>query len=107
MGDRLRILMVALALAALSTPGYAQMSQTTARSDADKKKDAEADRAYRAMIKNVPDKPRNTDPWAVVRTNEAATTTTPAAGAAPTHHQAPAKKPKHPANAANSANSAN
>ena len=79
MGDRLRILMVALALAALSTPGYAQMSQTTARSDADKKKDAEADKAYRAMIKNVPDKPRNTDPWQDVRGADA-TAATSAAG---------------------------
>jgi hypothetical protein len=71
MSDRLRILMVALALAALSTPGYAQMSQTTARSDKDKKSDAEADKAYRAMIKNVPDQPRNTDPWQDVRSADA------------------------------------
>src|SRR6516225_3067846 len=80
MSDRLRILMVALTLAALSTPGYAQMSQTTARSDADKKKDAEADRAYRAMIKNVPDKPRNTDPWQDVRGADATADTSAAAG---------------------------
>ena len=79
MGDRLRILIVALALAALTAPSYAQMSQTTARSDADKKKDAEADRAYRAMIKNVPDKPRNTDPWQDVRGADA-TAATSAAG---------------------------
>jgi hypothetical protein len=79
MGDRLRILMVALALAALSTPGYAQVSQTTARSDKDKKSDDEADKAYRAMIKNVPDRPRNTDPWQDVRGADA-TAATSAAG---------------------------
>jgi hypothetical protein len=79
MGDRLRILMVALALAALSTPGYAQVSQTTARSDKDKKSDDEADKAYRAMIKNVPDQPRNTDPWQDVRGADA-TAATSAAG---------------------------
>ncbi len=67
MGDRLRILIVALALAAMTAPSYAQMTQTTARSDAQKKSDADADRAYRQMIKNVPDKPRNTDPWQDVR----------------------------------------
>ena len=79
MGDRLRILMVALALAALSTPGYAQITQTTARSDKDKKSDAEADKAYRAVIKNVPDQPRNTDPWQDVRGADA-TAATSAAG---------------------------
>jgi len=87
MGDRLRILMVALALAALSTPGYAQMSQTTARSDADKKKDAEADKAYRAMIKNVPDRPRNTDPWQDVRGADATgTASSKATGKTGTKH---------------------
>ena len=78
MSDRLRILMVALALAALSMPGYAQMSQTTARSDKDKKSDAEADKAYRAMIKNVPDQPRNTDPWQDVRGADAPAATSAA-----------------------------
>jgi hypothetical protein len=79
MGDRLRILTVALALAVLSTPVYAQVSQTTARSDKDKKSDEEADKAYRAMIKNVPDRPRNTDPWQDVRGADA-TAATSAAG---------------------------
>jgi uncharacterized protein YecT (DUF1311 family) len=79
MSDRLRILIIALALAALSTPGYAQITQTTARSDKDKKSDAEADKAYRDMIKNVPDKPRNTDPWQDVRGADA-TAATSAAG---------------------------
>jgi hypothetical protein len=80
MGDRLRILIVALALAALTAPSYAQMSQTTARSDAQKKSDADADRAYRQMIKNVPDKPRNTDPWQDVRGADASADTSAAAG---------------------------
>ena len=100
----MRTVLVALGLALMSLPAFAEGLQTTARTEEQQKNDKEADQAYKAMIKNVPDKPRNTDPWAVVRTNEAATTTTPAAGAAPTHHQATAKKPKHPANAANSAN---
>ena len=103
----MRTVLVALALALVSLPAFAEGLQTTNRSEEQQKNDKEADAAYKAMTKQLPDKPRNTDPWAVVRTNEAATTTTPAAGAAPTHHQATAKKPKHPANAANSANSAN
>jgi hypothetical protein len=100
----MRTVLVALALALVSLPAFAEGLQTTNRSEEQQKNDKEADAAYKAMTKQLPDKPRNTDPWAVVRTNEAAATTTPAAGAAPTHHQATAKKPKHPANSANSAN---
>jgi hypothetical protein len=66
--------MVALTLALLTVPTYAQMTQTTARSDQQKKADKEADDAYKAMIKNVPDKQRNKDPWADVRSSDAATT---------------------------------
>ena len=98
----MRTVLVALALALVSLPAFAEGLQTTNRTEEQQKSDKEADAAYKAMTKQLPDKPRNTDPWAVVRTNEAATTTTPAAGAAPTHHQATAKKSKHPA--ANSAN---
>jgi hypothetical protein len=90
---------VALGLALTSLPAYAQMTQTTARSEQQQKDDKEADEAYKAMTKQLRDKPRNTDPWAVVRSNEPAASSTPAA--APAHHQATAKKPKHPANSAN------
>lgn len=99
----MRTVLVALGLALMSLPAFAEGMQTTARTEEQQKADKEADAAYKAMTKQLPDKPRNTDPWAVVRTNEAAATTPPT-GAAPTHHQAAAKKPKHPANAANSAN---
>jgi hypothetical protein len=91
----MRTALVALGLALLSLPAYAEGLQTTNRSEEQQKADKEADNAYKAMIKNVPDKARNTDPWADVRSSEAATS--PQAPA-PTHHQAPAKKPKHPAN---------
>jgi hypothetical protein len=94
----MRTVLVALGLALVSLPAFAEGLQTTNRSEEQQKNDKEADSAYKAMIKNVPDKPRNTDPWAAVRSNEPAASTTPAAGTAPTHHQATAKKPKTPAN---------
>jgi uncharacterized protein YecT (DUF1311 family) len=99
----MRTVLVALGLALMSLPAFAEGMQTTARTEEQQKADKEADAAYKAMTKQLPDKPRNTDPWAAVRTNEAAATTTPPTGAAPSHHQATAKKPKHPAKA-NSAN---
>jgi hypothetical protein len=100
----MRTVLVALALALVSLPAFAEGLQTTNRTEEQQKSDKEADAAYKAMTKQLPDKPRNTDPWAVVRTNEAAATTTPAAGTAPAHQPATAKKAKHPANSANSAN---
>jgi hypothetical protein len=87
----MRIVMVAVALALLGAPSYAQMSQTTARSDADKKSDAEADKAYRAMIKNVPDKPRDTDPWKDMRGGDTASNAS-AAGTSPAGAKAADKK---------------
>jgi hypothetical protein len=86
--------MVGLALALLTVPSYAEMSQVTARSDAQKKSDAEADKAYNAMIKNVPDKARNTDPWADVRGGGTSASNSPAnTGTAHTSHTGN-KKPK-------------
>jgi hypothetical protein len=87
----MRIVMVAVTLALLSAPSYAQMSQTTARSDADKKSDAEADKAYKAMIKNVPDKPRDTDPWKDMRGGDTASNAS-AAGTGPAGTKAADKK---------------
>jgi hypothetical protein len=92
----MRIVLVALGLALMSLPAYADGLQTTARSEEQQKADKEADDAYKAMIKNVPDKPRNTDPWAGVRNRDAAASNTQAP--APAHNQATAKKLKHPAN---------
>jgi hypothetical protein len=97
----MRTVLVALGLALVSLPTFAEGLQTTNRSEEQQKNDKEADAAYKAMTKQLPDKPRNADPWAVVRTNEAAASTTPAVGAAPTHHQATAKKLKTPANSPN------
>jgi hypothetical protein len=94
----MRAVLVALGLALMSLPAFAEGLQTTARTEEQQKADKEADAAYKAMTKQLRDKPRNTDPWAVVRDNEAAATTPPAVGAAPAHHQATAKKPKQPAN---------
>jgi hypothetical protein len=99
----MRTFLVALGIALMSLPAFAEM-QTTARSEEQQKADSEADAAYKAMTKQLPDKPRNTDPWAVVRTNETAVSNAAAATAAPAHHQATAKKAKHPAKSANSAN---
>ena len=97
----MRTVLVALGLALMSLPAFAEGLQTTARTEEQQKADKEADAAYKAMTKQLPDKPRNKDPWAAVRATEAAAS--PAPAAAP-KHQATAKKPKHPANAANSAN---
>jgi uncharacterized protein YecT (DUF1311 family) len=90
----MRLVMVALTLALLTVPTYAQMTQTTARSDQQKKADKEADDAYKAMIKNVPDKPRNKDPWADVRGNDTAANSS-TAGSTPAHtSHTTTKKPK-------------
>jgi hypothetical protein len=53
--------MVVVALTLLTTPSFTQ-SQITNRSDAQRKSDTEADNAYKKMIKNMADKPRNTYP---------------------------------------------
>jgi hypothetical protein len=90
----MRLVIVALTLALLTVPSYAQMSQTTARSDQQKKADKEADDAYKAMIKNVPDKPRNTDPWADVRSSEAAANSSSAGSTPPHTRHTTTKKPK-------------
>jgi hypothetical protein len=95
----MRIVVGALMLALATVPAYAEMNQITARTDAQKKADKEADDAYNAMIKNVPDKARNTDPWKDVRSSDAAAnntaTSTGAASNTPTHKTHPtAKKPK-------------
>lgn len=95
----MRIVVAALTLALLTGPGYAEMNQTTARSNSQKKADKEADEAYKAMIKNVPDKARNTDPWKEMRGGDtaASNTTTPAGTTSshPVHTAHPtAKKPK-------------
>jgi hypothetical protein len=89
----MRLVMVALALALSTVPSYAQMTQTTARSDQQKKADKEADDAYKAMIKHVPDKRRDTDPWKDMRGGDAATNN-PATGTPARSSQATAKKPK-------------
>ncbi len=88
----MRIVVAALTLALLTGPGYAEMNQTTARSDAQKKADKEADEAYKAMIKNVPDKARNTDPWNEMRGGDtAANSTTTPTGTTSSHraHRSP------------------
>ena len=58
-------------------PAYAQMTKTTARSDEQQRADRDADRAYRAMMKQVSDKPRSNDPWAGVRNRDAAVAASP------------------------------
>jgi hypothetical protein len=95
----MRVVMVAVALALLTAPSYAQMTQTTARSDSQKKADAEADKAYKTMIKNVPDKPRNADPWADARetpatSNNSDKQATAAVAPKKPAHQTSNKKPK-------------
>ena len=67
----MRIVLVALGLALMSLPAYAEM-QTTARTEEQQKADKEAEAAYKAMTKQLPDKPRNTDAWAGVRNRDAA-----------------------------------
>ena len=95
----MRIVVGALMLTLATVPAYAQATQTTSRTDAQKKADKEADDAYNAMIKNVPDKTRNTDPWRDMRSSDAAAnntaTSTGAASNNPTHKAHPTtKKPK-------------
>jgi hypothetical protein len=89
----MRFALVTLILALLTVPSYAQMTQTTTRSDQQKKADKEADDAYKAMIKNVPDKARDTDPWKDMRGGDAANKS-PANGAPAHSSHATAKKPK-------------
>ncbi len=84
----MRTVLVALAPALVSMPADAQMTQTTARSEEQKRADRDADRAYRAMMKQVSDKPRSTDPWAGVRNRDAAV-------AASTRQQATVKRQAH------------
>ena len=73
----MRTVLVALGLALMSLPAYAEM-QTTARTEEQQKADKEADGAYKAMVKNLPDKPQNTDPWSGVRNRDAAARNSPA-----------------------------
>ena len=68
----MRTILVALGLALAAMPAYAQMTQTTARSDAQQRDDRDADRAYQAMMKQVSDKPSSNDPWAGVRNHDVA-----------------------------------
>ena len=82
----MRTVLVALALALASVPALAEGMQTTARSEDQQKADKEADAAYKAMMKQVPNKSRNTDPWAGVRNRDAAASNMQP----PTHRQ-----PKH------------
>jgi uncharacterized protein YecT (DUF1311 family) len=82
----MRIVLVALGLALMSLPAYAEM-QTTARTEEQQKADKEADKAYKAMINNVPDKPRKTDAWAGVRNRDAAARNSHIPVHAPAHHQ--------------------
>ena len=46
--------------------------QTTSRTEEQQRADRDADRAYRAMMKQVSDKPRDTDPWTGVRNRDTA-----------------------------------
>ncbi len=62
----MRTVLVALGLVMMSLPAYAEM-QTTARTEEQQRADRDADRAYRAMRRQIADKPGNTDPWAGVR----------------------------------------
>ncbi len=66
----MRTVLVGIALALASLPAYAGM-QTTARTEEQQRADEDADRAYRAMMMQLSDKPQNTDPWAGVRDSSA------------------------------------
>ncbi len=84
----MKTVLVALGLALVSLPAYAEM-QTTARTEEQQRADRDADRAYRAMMRQVSDKPHNTDPWAGVRNRDTA------ASNAHAHRQAAANNLKH------------
>jgi hypothetical protein len=66
----MRAVLVALGLVLATMPAYAQMTQTTARSEAQQRDDRDTDRAYQAMMKQVPDKPGSNDPWAGARNRD-------------------------------------
>jgi hypothetical protein len=68
----MRTVLVALGLALATMPAYAQMTQTTARSEAQQRDDRDTDRAYQAMMKQVPDRPGSNDPWAGARNRDVA-----------------------------------
>jgi hypothetical protein len=87
----MRTVLVALGLALMSLPAYAEM-QTTARSEEQRKADNEADKAYEAMVKNLPDKPQTTDPWSGVRNRDAAPKNSFAPAHVLAHHQTTASE---------------
>jgi hypothetical protein len=66
----MRTALVAVGLALATMPAYAQMTQTTARSEAQQRDDRDADRAYQAMMRQVPDRAISNDPWAGVRNHD-------------------------------------
>jgi type II secretory pathway pseudopilin PulG len=88
----MRAVLVAMGLALATMPAYAQMTQTTARSEAQQRDARDADRAYQAMMKQVPDKPASNDPWAGIRGRDVAANRLPREAVA--HRQSTTKRPR-------------
>lgn len=85
----MRTALVALTLALASLPAAAEGLQSTNRSEEQQRADKEVDAAYKAMMKQRPDKQRNTDPWSGVRNRDASANQLPRE--ASTHRRAPAQ----------------
>ena len=87
----MRTVLVALGLTLATMPAYAQITQTTARSEAQQHDDRDADRAYQAMMRELPDKPVSNDPWAGIRNHDAVNRLP---REAVMHHHPVAKRPR-------------
>jgi hypothetical protein len=68
-----RHIVLALVIAAMATPAYAQLSPNLAggtaklKSDADVKQEKDRENAYRSGVSKIPDAKAKSDPWSGVR----------------------------------------
>jgi hypothetical protein len=68
-----RHIVLALVIAAMATPAYAQLSPNLAagsaklKSDADVKQEKQRENEYRSGVSKIPDGKAKTDPWSGVR----------------------------------------
>ncbi len=69
----MRHIVLALVIAAMATPAYAQLSPNLAggsaklKSEADVKQEKDRENAYRSGVSKIPDAKAKSDPWSGVR----------------------------------------
>ena len=80
----MRILSVATAMVLLMTPAFAQMPninmmpEVPTKTPEEKEQDAVRDKAYKESLKKIPDSKASSDPWGIVRNNDAPKAAAPA-----------------------------